>query len=629
MSRVIKQHAVSIALFGVIAAFAALYAGFSLYRHVHFGSWEDLAMFDQMLWNVREGRGLVTSISGNQHLQFAHHFFSEHVSPILYILAWPAGLTRGPEALLMIQALGLALSAWPAARIVSARLNAPWAGVLAAMLWLSLPGLWRGVLYDFHMEAFEAVFLFAFWWALMKGRLDVWLWAVLYVSCKEDAPLYLALAAAAGGCLFQRKRLGFSLASVCALYAALAIVWVGPAYSDSGHTLVHNRLLIPAGVGGIGPWLRMVLLHPERWLALGHHLLGFGGLPLLGGFALLPGMASVGVMWLSMAARQHTIDLHYPLTVYPLLLLAAVEGVRRMGNILDWIRSRVGACILNVSPWFPRLIALVLTIGVAFAWIADGEGVLDLISIRTGLRHAGLADARNALRKIPSHGALATSCTLAPHVARREKLTLLIRSEQTDWMAIRTDAFFLPLSEDGYNDWMQSVLVPDTDYGFVGPRDSFVAIFQKGGSKALNPVMAERHLRQCRTIEAETMHHRVGRPVYDPAASGEHAWQAFDSDPNGAMVFGYYQPLPAGRYTFTFRIRHAAAAPDPVARLDVVEQGGRRLCGENWLTGHSTGYQDIALTMSIAGLGDAECRVFKVGKGTLSVDNVRWEPLLD
>ncbi len=631
MFRFIKQfNATSIIRLSVIVVFAALYAGLSLFRHWHFGSWEDLAMFDQMLWNVRDGRGLVTSISGNQHLQIAHHFFSEHVSPILYLLAWPAGLTRGPEFLLVIQALVMALSAWPVARIVASRLNdAPWAGTLAAVLWLSLPGLWLGVLYDFHMEVFEALFLFAFWLALMKGRMDVWLWAVLYVACKEDAPIYLAFAAAAGGCIFQRQRLGFSIATACAFYALLALVWIGPAYSDSGHTLVQNRLLTPAAAGGIIPWLQTLTLHSERWIALGHHLLGFGGLPLLGGLTLLPGMAAVGIMWLSTENLQYTIDIHYSLTVYPLLLLAAVEGARNVRKIIARACSRVSNNPARFSLWYPRLIALALMFCVALIWITDGERVCDQMSIRTGLRHKGLADIRTALRQIPTNGTLATSLTLAPHVARREKLSLLIQPKHTDWMAIRTDTFFLPLSEDRYNDWMQNVLAPGTDYGFVGPKDSFVAIFQKGGSQALNQVMAERNLRQCRTIEAETMHHRVGGPIYDIDASGEHAWQASNIASNGAVTFGYYLPLPAGRYIFTFRIRHAAASPDPVARLDVVEECGRRLYEERLLTGNSEGYRDIALKVRIDGLGDTECRVFKIGKGSLTVDHIRWEPIPD
>lgn len=628
MSRLIKQPAVLIALFGIIVAFTAFYAGLSIYRHWHFGSWEDLAMFDQMLWNVREGRGLVTSISGNQCLQLAHHFFSEHVSPILYIMAWPAGLTSGPEALLVIQALVMALSAWPAARIVSTRLNAPWAGVLAALLWLSLPGLWRGMLYDFHMEAFEAVFLFAFWWALMKGRLDVWLWAVLYVACKEDAPLYLAFAAAAGGVLFHHKRLGFSLAIVCALYAVLAIAWIGPVYSASGHTLVQSRLLIPA-CGGIESWLRTVMLNPERWLALGRHLIGFGGLPLLGGLTLLPGMAAVGIMWLSMAKPQYTIDLHYSLTLYPLLFLAAVEGVRRSMHILGRIRCRIGARTVDFAPWSPRLIALVLIIGMALAWIVDGEKVFDRISICIGKSRAMRASVQDALHQIPPCGTLAASLTLAPHMARREKLNLLIKPEQTDWVAIRTDAFFMPLNEDDYNAWMQSALEPGSDYGFLGPRDSFVAIFQKGGSKALNPVMAEHYLRLRRTIEAETMHHKVGQPVYDPDASNNQAWQVLDVDPNEAAVFGYYPPLPAGRYKFIFRIRHSATTTDPVARLDVVAKGGRRVYATMWLTGFSACYQEITLQAEISGIDGIECRVFKIGKGTFSIDNIRWEPMPD
>ncbi len=68
-------------------AISAVLATISIKRHCNLESEEDLAMFDQMLWNVRNGKGLVTTLSGESDLLFKHHFFGEHVSPILYLLA--------------------------------------------------------------------------------------------------------------------------------------------------------------------------------------------------------------------------------------------------------------------------------------------------------------------------------------------------------------------------------------------------------------------------------------------------------------------------------------------------------------------------------------------------------------
>ena len=652
----------------LILIFTALYAAASIFRHSHFGSYEDLAMFDQMLWNVREGRGLLTSISGNPHLLFSHHFFSEHVSPILYLLAWPAGLTSGPEALLVIQALALALSAWPAARIVAARFHSPWGGILIAAIWLSLPGLWRAGLYDFHMEVFEAFFLFAFWLALMKGRMDVWFWAALYVACKEDAPLYLAFAAAAGGWIFHHRRLGFTVAAVSAVYAALAIAWIGPSYSDSGQTLVQARLLTPTVLGGIDPWLRLVALSPDRWIAWGRHLIGFAGLPLLGGLALLPGLAATGIMWLSGNAKQFTIDMHYPFTVYPLLFLAAVEGARRltasrwatkallaltsMGGNVKGFRTRnpsplpsPGGEGIQGGPGDPfkaglrsdsletRLalawargmgwaLSLGLLVSLAFAWHTDGDRILQVLTPPTGLRHRGLDEARAALSQIPANGTLTVSLTLSPHVARREALDLLISPRLSDWLAVRTDGHFYPLNDTAYNQGIDQLMA--LGYGFSGPTNSFIAVFQKGGSKALNPVFLEYHHRQLNTLEAESLLHQTGRSILDPLALNEYAWQAHDTDPQATLFFGRYLDLPAGPYRVFFRVRSESAGPDPVARLDVTEERGRHLCGVAWVSGSSADYQELTLDVTLAGLGGVEFRGFKIGPGSVTVDSIRW-----
>ena len=613
----IKKGSFTIVTIALIVVFTLLYSAASLFRHSHFGSYEDLAMFDQMLWNVREGRGLLTSISGNAHLLFVHHFFSEHVSPLLYLLAWPAGLTSGPEALLVIQALALALSAWPAARIVAIRLHAPWAGLLAAMVWLALPGLWGAVLYDFHMEVFEAVFLFAFWWALMKGRLDAWLWAVLYVACKEDAPLYLTVAAAVGGWLFQQRRLGFTVAAFSAVYAVLAIAWIGPVYSDSGHTLVQARLLTPASVGGLDVWLRQVTFHADRWITLGQTLLGFAGLPLLGGLALLPGLAAIGIMWLSCDLRQFSIDLHYPFTVYPLLFLAAVEGARRFQHI----RSNG----LVYSPWIGRIVPLGLLIGLIGAWSLDKGWCLNMLAPATGLRHRGLDEAKLALKQIPATDTVAASLTLAPHVARRATLELLTTPRQALWIALRIDRHYYPLTVNEYNEGMARLLAPDSPFGFMGPSNSFVAVFHRNAPKTLNPVMREYHRLKCQTLEAEDLHHKTGRKIIDHLALNEYAWQTSGNDPWTAIFFGRYMDLPAGPYRVTFRVRPESPGPDPVARLEVTEKRGQYMAGMTQVSGSSTQYQDVILDVMLTGGGDVEFRGFKIGHGSLTIDSIRWE----
>jgi uncharacterized membrane protein len=233
-------------------------------------------MFDQMLWNVRQGLGLITTPSGNHHLLFLHHFFGEHLSPILYLLAPLAGLTRGPEALPIIQALAIALAAVPAALWAEQVTGWKWMRVFAAWFWVVLTTLWKAGFNDFHMDALGPVFFFAFLLRLYEGRRSAWLWAALYAATKEDAPFYLATAAAVGGFLSGRRKIRFSISAVAAVYDVVGVLWIMPVFSGTGAHLLENRLPEISSHGDLANYLLAILKDPRRWESLAEHLKSCG-----------------------------------------------------------------------------------------------------------------------------------------------------------------------------------------------------------------------------------------------------------------------------------------------------------------------------------------------------------------
>lgn len=540
-----KYGAVLVSLAALVYFFTICWL--ALQRHARFESSEDLAMFDQMLWSVRQGFGLVTSLSGNAHLLFPHHFFGEHVSPILYLLAWPAGLTSGPETLLVLQTLALALAVFPLWRLAVVWTGSERLGVFAAILWLVQPALWGAALYDFHMEAFEGLFLFGFTWALTQGRWTVILWAALYASCKEDAPLYLAAVSFLLGWKFQRWRLALPIGLGALLYALIAVLWIGPAFSPTDNHLLTNRLLTPANCGGLWPWLQEVLWHGYRWKIFARHLLALGLLPLLGGRLILPAAMAIGLMWISSDDAQALLQIHYPLTIYPPLFLAAVAGLHTLSQGCSREQRPLARRVAITS-----LVVLTL-IGLYRHWVTlDGRN-RELSRGRAPDLAASYRAARTVLQSIPSHTNewVATLPTLAPHLARRKNLTLTMYPREADWLVLRFDGLVYPFDPARYHDWLTTLLATNSPFGVYALGDERIVILRYGHAHALNATAS----RIERGVDAEDLLHAFGRPVTDHAALNELVWEAGPHERGGYVLYGPYLKLVPGRYRISYRAK--------------------------------------------------------------------------
>lgn len=595
-----------------VCLFATILSVLSLVRHYSFESFEDLAMFDQMLWNAWHGRGLVTTLSGNYLLMFKHHFFGEHFAPILYLLSPLSGLCRGPEALLIFQALAVALSALPAALWARARLGAPRAAAWVAWLWLALPSLWLAVLYDFHMESLGPGLFFMFLLALHRQSPWAWLWAFLFAATKEDAPLYLAFTAIIAGWLAGRKRWGMILALAALCYFLLAWFWLIPAFSPTGRPLLAGRLLTPALCGGFPGWITAVFFEPARWSALLKHLAGFGFLPLFCWPALVPAGAATGVMWLSGAQVQNEILLHYPFSVYPLLFYAAIEGLRA---ILNWQQGR--------WPHAPRRLVLGMAAGLclagmAYQWLAGGDAWQVTMRAASRERVLRLDSARRALRaQVPPEAGVGASQNLLAHLAHRASIAWFPSQADAEFLALLTYSHTAP--DHFYSSRLRSVLSEGSAYGCLSLVEGRLLILQKGAGDKLAPAQVDA-LTQAH--ECESLEHQSGRGVKDADALNGVAWLYTPADRPGYIQYGPYQDLAPGRWLVTFRLSYSGPADKEWLLLDVTENDGNRTCGLARLMGSSQGYTNVTVKADMAAGTQVEFRCKTEAPGTVRLDRL-------
>ncbi|MDP2991097.1 MAG: DUF2079 domain-containing protein, partial [Kiritimatiellota bacterium] len=496
----LKRHGL---LVGAMVIAAVALAACTLTRHLRLASAFDLALFDSALWSFRQGDGFrITLECCVKALAYPHHFFGEHFALIMYLLAWPAALTSGPQALLIFQALAIAAAAGPAAVLARRMTGSAALGTLAGFVWLAQPSLWQAALYDFHLEAFEPLLLFAFAAAFLAGNRWSWLWAVLYLACKEDAPIYFAVTAAILGWHSGRRAEGAVLAVLALMYAFFAWFYIIPAFSITGQPLHVSRLLTPQICGGLWPWFVTIACDGARWAPFLHILGAVAFLPLLAGALVLPAGMSLGLMWLSANDYQAGLAVHYPLTFTPLLFLAALAGA---GQIVTWLQGRScrvhqAVCALSIT---------LLLAGLYFGW-SRAPRLTDALG--NGSPRV-MRESRALLKHIPPRVPVTVALNLAPHLARRAQLPLLLSpSCKTEWLATRLDGNTYPFPDNEHFDWLiGTMLATNSAYGLIAEND-VVAIFRRGAPTTANAALA---FRLGHTIRITEFNHQTGAGVTD------------------------------------------------------------------------------------------------------------------
>jgi hypothetical protein len=239
----------------------------------------DLSDFNQSTWLILHGDlNPYSSVSGGGY--FLQNHFALFLYPLTLVYAvYPSGLT-----LLLLQDLALALASLVAIRwvlemverqldedvpVLTRRLATGVVLGFLAMLVLD-PWLWQGISFDFHMEAFAALFLVlaarAFW---RQRPIVAVVWCALALTTSDYAGLFvlaLGLCVALAGTGVRRWGL-------VAMAAGVAWILLVSGLGDNQGDNLQAYSYITAGLGGTGsvttPRLALAMVaHPGRWLSM-------------------------------------------------------------------------------------------------------------------------------------------------------------------------------------------------------------------------------------------------------------------------------------------------------------------------------------------------------------------------
>ncbi len=430
----------------LVVVFFALYAALSVQQHRRMETTGfDLGIFEQSVRAYASGRWPVSPLRGLNLL-------GDHFSPIVALLAPIYRLVPSPYTLLLAQALLLALSVLPVARLAQRRYGAGTAWCVGTAYGLSW-GLQNTVAFDFHEICFAVPLLAFAGEALALGR---WhraaVWALPLILVKEDLPLTVAVV---GGYLFWRgsRRLGAAVAAVGLTSFALIVFVVLPAVNPRHRYEYLSALPTTGSAPPLDPDKLGTLAITLGWLLLPTALLALRS-PLL-----LLAVPTLAWRFASTNPQHWGTGYHYSAVLMPIVAVAFLDALDRSGGRL--IRRAAVALALVVAVAHTGQLPMHRLVVPAF-WNLPARTV-----------HAG-----QLLAMIPDGARVAASNRLAPQLTRRCDVRLFPAASPSDvtaeWVVADAERREWPTTVRGMRHdlaWLQA-----NGYDLVAGRDGFVLL---------------------------------------------------------------------------------------------------------------------------------------------------------
>lgn len=401
--KIIQRHSVGSA----IAISAVILFICSSVRHLLFQSNFDLAIFDNVLYLISQGKAPVSQILG-------FHILGDHAAWIFYPLALFYKIFPSIYWLFGIQALALTIGAIPLRHLaVNAGLSTTKANLLV-WCYLLYPLIFNVNLADFHPEV---IALPAIFWAVLAARSNsLWQFCLaiaLIVSCK--AVLALTVIGMGIWLLIFEKRLSFGAIAIVfgitwfAIATKIIIPWFGQEsasltrhlyrYGDLGNSyveIVQNlifkpEILLKAIFNLTNLTYLLWLFLPVAWGIAPKHLT-----PLISSFPAL------AINLLATSETQKSLTHQYSLPILPFLFVAAIATV---ASGQTWIKSSRGIILWSLGAF----LALA-----KFGYF----GSIYLDSLDTWQA------TREALVQIDPKSNVLTTTDIAPHLTHREIVTI-------------------------------------------------------------------------------------------------------------------------------------------------------------------------------------------------------------
>ena len=436
----LKLHPVfSMIVVATIILFATSSARHALFHSTAF----DLAIFDQAIYLISQNQTPFSSL-------MAINILGDHAAFIFYPLALLYKIYPDVHWLLFVQAISLALGAWPSWSLArQAGLNEPKAIAIAAV-YLLYPAVFNVNLFDFHPEVIALPALLA---AILAARLNKTLWfcaaIVLVLSCKA----VLSLTVAAMGlwllCFDKKRNCGLIALFLGAGWFLVATQAVIPYFNqgrehagigryqylgNSVFEIVINLIVKPNLVLG-----RLFSLETFEYLAL---LL----LPVIWWLSrqLTPLISAVPMLAMNILSdipAQRDLIHQYSIPILPFLLVTVISSLAASNQ-------QKGKTIFDRLPIPNYPLPRVIVIWSLIAFLALAKYGYFWTIYLNGIDT--LSATKEAISLVETKGSVLTSAQIAPHLAHRP----VVKLTQADAPPANLAEFDYVLLNLRYPGWM-------------------------------------------------------------------------------------------------------------------------------------------------------------------------------
>jgi len=289
----------------------------------------DLAIHDQIIWNILHGR-IFNSILGID-------FLGNHVHLISFLIAPFYALIPHPLFLLALQTVLLAAGVFPLYQL--ARLYLEHSLSLAiCVVYLFYPGLGFTNLYEFHPTCLAPFFLLCTAYFFYKEKFSLFnVFMILSLLCQENIALIFIMWGVYA--FFLKRKLKWVLGpmGVGLIYFLFCVYIVLPAFNRNTFNFFH--IYGPLG-DSLGKVAQSCVLHPIRVMAILFQPQKIGYLvqlfvsvmfiPLFSPLSLLPVFLIFIQHLLSFRPAEVSLHFHYTAELIPFIFIAFVFGIRKI-----------------------------------------------------------------------------------------------------------------------------------------------------------------------------------------------------------------------------------------------------------------------------------------------------------
>lgn len=392
----------------------------------------DLAIFTNVLYNLKESFSLYSSIQG-------HSYLEDHITPILLLLVPLFTIVPHAITLLTIQTITLAgtsfvvyylVKTFLSTKLDKAQLNTSIyhkLPLVIASLWLINPLIWNTNLFEFHIIIFAPIFIFLAFIFYWQNKFTPFILSLLGACLvREDIALIVLMISIIAW--IDKKPWKYRVAPfvIGILYFGFAF-WLLNQNADGNFRFFIYYSWLGESISEI---IKNLFLHPSLWIK---HILSLGTIEMLVGllfpFLLLPlkkpkylllSLFPLGqFLFTQSGGSNFIVQTHYSMLFVPALTLASLDGlISILKNKKSKINKAIYFDITITKIIFPIFFILVLAL------------ISPLYSIMKDFDYIKNNQQKNTIIKqiaktIPNDASIVTTYKILPYISNRKNISSL------------------------------------------------------------------------------------------------------------------------------------------------------------------------------------------------------------